>query len=993
MESTIFEHMNERSEASIAIWENLDPEQREAVEHGEGPLLVVAGAGTGKTMVVTHRIAHLISSKRARPAEILALTFTEKAAAEMAERVYELVPYGFVDVWISTFHSFGDRILRDHSLELGLVPDFRVLSEAEQVVFLREHLFSLPLSYYRPLGDPTRYLKQLATLISRAKDEDVTPDEYLAYARSLQEAASRSPEDEALAERGRQQMEIAETYRRYQELMSAAGYIDFGDQIGLVLKLFRQHPLVLREYQDKFRYILVDEFQDTNFAQFQLLKLLAARHRNLTVVGDDDQSIYKFRGAAISNILGFLEAYPEARRIVLTRNYRSPQVILDSAYRLIRHNDPDRLEIKTGIEKRLRGLDGREGSVLHLHFDTNSSEADAVAKTIEELREREGLRYRDFAILVRANAHADPFLRALNMKGIPWQFTGNQGLYDREEIRLLLAFLRSIVDFQDSISLFSLACSEIYELDPLELSVCLNVAQRKNLSLHHVFTHLQQFEELSQLSKEGKATIQKLMDDIRRFSRLATLRSTGEVLYEFVSSTGYLKRLASSGDGVQGEKVKNIARFFDLVHTVGSLLSTDRAFTFLKYLQALREAGDNPPVAEADMDEDAVQVLTVHKAKGLEFPVVFVVGLVNGQFPSRKRSNHLELPLELAKERLPEGDFHLQEERRLFYVAMTRAQKRLYLTSAADYGRSGPRVVSPFVLEALDKPRLDFAAIKATPLEVIYRHAPAQDSRHRELDPIPDDQPLTLSFRQIDDYETCPLKYKYVHILRVPIAPHHSVVYGNALHRAVQEYLRGKARGRPPDMNTVLAVFANHWRSEGFLSRDHEEKRLEAGRKALLEFYEHECSDPSVPTYVEWEFSFSLGNNRIVGRWDRIDIAQGGVRIIDYKSSEVKDRKQANQKTRDSLQLKIYALACREVFGQLPEAVELRFLGTPWVGVAVPREKDIEKARAVIDRVASGIRQRRYAAAPDYNACLYCAFESICPGSGKEWIALGQDVS
>ncbi|MBE0479287.1 UvrD-helicase domain-containing protein, partial [Candidatus Aerophobetes bacterium] len=273
------------------ILQGLHDEQREAVTYGQGPLLIVAGAGTGKTQVITRRIAYLVSAKMAKPEEILALTFTEKAALEMEERVDVLVPYGYTEFWISTFHAFGDRILREKALEIGLSSDFQVLSTPEQVIFFREHLFDFPLSYYRPLGNPTRYIQAILNLVSRAKDEDISPENYLDYVRCLEKRAKENPEDEALQEIALKEKEIALSYEKYQELLATSGKIDFGDQINLTLKLFREHPSILKEYQRRFRYILIDEFQDTNYSQFQLVKLLAKEHRNITVVGDDDQCL------------------------------------------------------------------------------------------------------------------------------------------------------------------------------------------------------------------------------------------------------------------------------------------------------------------------------------------------------------------------------------------------------------------------------------------------------------------------------------------------------------------------------------------------------------------------------------------------------------------------------------------------------------------------------------------------------------------------------
>ncbi|MGZ6299988.1 MAG: ATP-dependent helicase, partial [Candidatus Limnocylindria bacterium] len=427
---------------------DLTPRQRKAVTHGEGPLLIVAGAGTGKTTVITRRIAWLIAEKRARPSEILALTFTDRAALEMTERVDRLVPYGFTDSVISTFHAWGDRLLRDHALEAGLSDRSTVLSRAEQVIFLREHLFELPLDRYRPLGDPARFLNALVTLISRARDEDVAPSEYLALARRLAAAAADDPEDAAQAELAAQQGELARCYAAYEELMRGSDRIDFGDQVGLALRLLREHPAVLAAERERYRYILVDEFQDTNHAQFELVKLLAGSPTaNLTVVGDDDQSIYRFRGAALSNILGFREAFPSAPSVVLTDNFRSRQPILDAAYRLIRHNDPDRLEAREGIDKRLvarahgrKGVAG-EPEIELLVFDTGSDEADAVAERIAASL-RAGRRAGDHAILVRTNRDADPILRSLNMARVPWRFAGTAGLYRQPEVRLLVSFLR-----------------------------------------------------------------------------------------------------------------------------------------------------------------------------------------------------------------------------------------------------------------------------------------------------------------------------------------------------------------------------------------------------------------------------------------------------------------------------------------------------------------------------------------------------------------------
>ncbi len=709
-----------------SLLDGLNVEQRRAVTHGDGPLLVVAGAGTGKTAVITRRIAWLIATKRAHPSEILALTFTDKAAEEMQVRVDQLVPYGYTDTAIATFHAFGDRIIRDFALEAGLPTDVRVLTRPEVVIFLREHLFELGLDEYRPLGDPTRFLGSLATLFSRAKDEDVSPAAYLAHAERLvaeaEAAVSVTKANEsdgdaaaALAETARRQLELARAFGRYQELLGANGFVDFGDQVSLALRLVRESPAVRRTLQARFRYILVDEFQDTNRSQAELVAILAEPHRNVTVVGDDDQSIYKFRGAAISNILEFRARYRGARTVVLRRNYRSLQPILDAAYRLVRHNDPDRLEVRVGIAKRLRperAID-MPAPVRLEAFASGAEEADWVASDIGR-RIAAGGRPRDHAVLVRANAAADPVLRSLNLAGIPWRFSGTSGLYQRPEVRLLLAFLRAVADLSSSTDVYALATSDIYGLGGPDLTAIVNTARRRNRSLWEILDELGRQPGILRLAPGTRTAAARLVDDLRSYTELAHQRPAGEVLFAFLKGSGLLARYAAADTAAAEEAVQNVARFFDIIRGQSALLADDRVPFVASHLQTLIEAGDDPATADHDPDADAVAVLTVHKAKGLEFPVVFLIGLVAGRFPAADRTEPLPLPVELVRETLPSGDFALQEERRLFYVGMTRARDELVLTHAADYGGGRARRVSPFVLEALDLP----AVGTGTPVQV-----------------------------------------------------------------------------------------------------------------------------------------------------------------------------------------------------------------------------------------------------------------------------------
>jgi DNA helicase-2/ATP-dependent DNA helicase PcrA len=970
-------------EAGARILAGLNPAQVEAVTHDQGPLLIVAGAGTGKTTVLTRRIAYLIAMRRARPEEILALTFTDKAALEMEERVDVLVPYGYADVRIATFHAFGDWLLQEHALELGLTPAFRVLNRAEQVLFLRTRLFELPLDHFRPLGDPTRHLQALAGLFGRAKDEDVAPEAYLAHAMALAAEAAARPDDAERRDLAARTLELARTYAACRDLMARGGFVDFGDQIFLALRLLRERPYVLAHYQRRFRYVLVDEFQDTNHAQFELVKLLAGRHRNVTVVGDDDQAIFRFRGASMSNILGFDAAYPDARRVVLVQNYRSGQRLLDAAYRLIRHNDPDRLEPARGIDKRPVAVGGPGLEPVHRSYETVTQEADAVARKIEEEVQAGRRAYRDFAILVRANADADPFLRSLNLRGIPWTFSGNQGLYGRPEVRLCLAFLRVLARPDDSVSLYALAASPLFAVPAVDLARCGAHADRRNRWLFDVLRGLDETPDLRlALSAEGTGAIGRLVKELERYLGLAADLGTGELLYQFLADSGWLGRMSRAGTAREEAEVQNVARFFRRVQDATRVLPRDHVREFVDHLDALIEAGEDPAVAEADVDVPAVRVLTVHKAKGLEFPVVFVVGLVQGRFPWPSRGDVLELPDALIRDRPASADFRLQEERRLFYVAMTRAREALHLTSARDYGGRSTRKVSQFVLEALDLARDAARPAKGTALEELRAFAPPESGVEGDAALGPD-VVLELSHRQVDDYQTCPLKYRYVHVLRVPIRRHHTVVYGETLHRVVEHYLRRRAAGLYTPLEDLMATYEREWRNEGFLTWAHEAARRDAGRAAIERFWHEEEASGTRPTFVEREFGASLpdagGLTRVRGRWDRVDETEDGPVIVDYKSSDVQEPERAAARAAASLQLQIYGLAWREMFGRLPARVELRFLESGVVGRHEPTETDAVAALAAVRAAAVGIRARRFIATPSYQACRYCAYSQICP--------------
>ena len=964
--------------AADSILSTLNDEQCRAVTHGEGPLLIVAGAGTGKTTVITQRIAWLIATKRARPEEILALTFTDKAAAEMEARVDELVPYGMIGAEIATFHAFCDRLVRLHAVELGITSQLKVGTRADMLVFLRERIFELGLDRYLPLGRPDEHLQALLAVFDRARDEDVSPERYHDFAARL---ATEAGDDPALRDRAESELEKARAYAAYQKLLLESGRVDFGSQIGLALRLLRERPHLRREVQERYRWILVDEFQDTNHVQFELVKLLAAGRHNLTVVGDDDQSIYRFRGAKVENLLGFLDAFPGAGTVLLRRNYRSGQRILDLAHRMVRFNDPERLEARDPerFDKRLRAERDIEGVVDHWALAGMSDEAEAVADDIAATLAAGARRAHECAVLARTHAQLDPVALALKARGIRFQRANQRGLYRRPEVMLCLNVLRLVADPDDGPAAYGVLGDPLFALEATDLSRLAATARRRHRGLLALATASARDPgaPLAPASREG---IRRLADLHERLTASATRRRTAEVLYEFVSESGLLAQLSSQESLEATEQVQNLNRLFGIVTRVGPLLKSDRVPFFISHLDLLVDAGDDPQAAVVEMDEDAVQLLTAHNAKGLEFAVVYMVQLVEGRFPVSRRGEALAFPPELHHGGDARAE-HEREERRLFYVGMTRARDRLVLSHAEDYGGKRTRKASRFLVEAFDLPSPPKGRKTASALESIARHAPAAVPPPGEAMPLPPDRPLELSHGQIDDWITCPLKYRYAHVVQVPLATDPRAMCGIAVHHAIRVFHQHRMRGHPITADDVVRVFEEAWSGEGFYSREHEERRLEEGRTALRRFVAREIASGRLPLAIEMDFKFRLGNNVVAGRWDRIDEEHGEVVLVDYKTADIESEEKADDRALKSLkedQLGLYALAYTETRQTMPARVQLHFVDSGLVGEARVEPRHLDAARERIEQAAAGIRAGQFPPDPDPRKCGYCPYSRFC---------------
>ncbi|MFH1631544.1 MAG: ATP-dependent DNA helicase [bacterium] len=973
------------------LLENLNEEQLKAVTHGDGPLMIIAGAGTGKTTVVTQRIAWLIEQKRAKPDEVLALTFTEKAATEMEERVDQLLPIGYVDLWISTFHSFCERVLKVHALEIGIPHEYKLLDEVGSLLMVRRNFDKFDLDYYRPRGNPTRFIKALLTHFSRAKDELITPQMYIDYAEKLQldldsvEGAAGEGQDGEMAEAARIK-ELANAYHTYQQLLLDNNALDFADLVNYTLELFKTRANILEQYRQQFKFILVDEFQDTNKAQYELVKLLASPRDNLTVVGDDDQSIYKFRGASLENILKFREDYPDTSQIVLTKNYRSAAAILDGAYKVIQQNNPNRLEVKEKLDKKLTSEIDCNGAVCHIHAATLDDEVRRTIETIAELRQASNCHWSDFAILVRANSSADPFIRAFERAGIPYRFMAMSGLYTKPIILDVIAHLRVLAQPHESPSMYRILSHPqlgLVENDIAELSL---FSRRKGKSL---CTAMQGSSFIQDMSEDGKARTREILDLLILLRQESKRMPASELFVEVMKRTGLLADVRLRPEQEQQELFGYLQQFFERLKRFESDNDDTTLYHFLEEFDHERDAGEVGALAgDPEEGPDVVNVMTVHGSKGLEFKYVFLANLVEQRFPSTNRSDAISFPEKLISSAASK-DHHIEEERRLFYVAMTRAKERLYLLSAEDYGGKRNRKPSRFLAELGIEPE---GGITHNQIPVADAISITKTSK-TPANAIEYTLPKAVSFTQLAAFSACPLQYKFAHILKVPVFGRHTLSFGKTMHNSLQKFMERIAatQQRPqaslfeseepkgsqiPSENELLEIYKSSWIDEWYPNDQTRKEYFDNGKESLLAYRQDVINDTPTIHSLEKGFTLKIGDVAVRGRIDRVDQLEDGVEIIDYKTGSPMDEKPGWDKKK---QLVLYKMAAEQCFDPPVKVKKLtyHFLTDNSRVSFEATEKDCEKLQNEILTTVDAIKHSEFGATPGFN-CKYCDFKDIC---------------
>lgn len=634
------------------ITAGLNKKQKEAVVTTEGPLLIMAGAGSGKTRVLTHRIAYLIHEKQVNPWNILAITFTNKAASEMKERVSGLVTEGGDDVWVSTFHSMCVRILRREIDQIGYDSNFTIAGSSEQNTLMKRILKKM--NYDKKKFPPRAMLSE----ISNAKNELLDEKEY------EQQAA------------GYWQQQVAKVYKEYQKELRLSESVDFDDLIMLTVRLFEEKPEILSYYQSKFQYIHVDEYQDTNHAQYRLVHLLSERFKNLCVVGDADQSIYGWRGADMDNILDFEKDYPDAETILLEQNYRSTKNILQAANTVIKNN--------TNRREKALWTDNHKGDKITV-FNANDEydETNYVAGKIKELmKENPDYTYEDFAILYRTNAMSRVMEETLMKQKLPFQIIGGTGYYERKEILDLMAYLTLIVNPADNLSFRRIVNVPKRGIGVATIAKLTDIADLNNMSLYEAALNVQS----TNLSKRAANNLEEFALMIRDFRKMTEFLTVTDLVESILDKTGYLDKLKRENTLEAEARIENLEEFYSITSTFDKSDVEDKSLlAFLTDLSLIA------PTDDIEEETSEVTLMTLHSAKGLEFPVVFIIGVENNIFPLIRPDT---------------DDEDMEEERRLAYVGITRAERTLYLMSASSrllYGQRKYNQISPFIDELDDE--------------------------------------------------------------------------------------------------------------------------------------------------------------------------------------------------------------------------------------------------------------------------------------------------
>jgi len=959
-----------------------DERQRQAIEHVHGPLLVVAGAGTGKTTVLIRRIVRLIHENCARADEILALTYTDNAAAEMHERIQAELHAASSRLQVSTFHAYCNNLLIRNKKHFG------VLDDKDLWIFLRKRIRELRLNYFVRAANISKFLDDLLEFTRRCHDELVGPDKYAEYVRRLERGelpiprVCKSKDVDSLTDNevlGRCR-EIANVYSKVEEMLTAENLGTFGHMITRAYELLRQEPELLAREREHARFILVDEFQDANFAQVKLLQLLAGEQRNIFAVGDPDQAIYRFRGASSAAFALFQHTFPAATVVALEKNRRSTASILKCAYALISKNPESFGGTNAALRyKRAPLVSAREEEAAQKAQSLPSVPVEAVlfsgkGKDLESsdvasvLRQRQRqlrCKWSDFAVIYRIHQHRDELVEQLAAQGIPYTIEG-MDVMDAGEARDLFACLGAVVSANDDASLFRVGALPQFAIDPEKLRARIQALPR-DTERGGVASVLGQIEGGAAVL----SALQEVRDEIARTS--AKSRGALEIIIRKFGFQRSSPVLAAISEFVSRWETKSIVRTKELAE-------------LLEYLEYFREARGAIPLATPD--RDAVRLMTAHAAKGLEFNHVFILRANSNSFPASYRESLVEFPRELrdVDSVAPQDDktLHDQEERRLFYVAMTRARDSLAIYAKRGTGQDPTPAgyLRSLLKDSTLRDSLRQRAARGFQTDLFAQAAPATATRLAQWVELPPalDLSAKLSASAAQTYETCPLQFKLEREWKIPGEVPAAMQYGASMHRVLRSYYDSVRFSRTMSDDAVIELFRVDLR-DARIQDPYQHDLYETQGIAQLKEFLAACQNRAIPEVLHTEefFEVKLGETTVVGRIDRVDKLPGGeIVITDYKTGKPQSQEDADE----SLQLSIYALAAREKWGYRADHVVFHNLEENSFVVTRRSDVQLQEARLKVEEVAAKIAAGEFEAKTGFH-CWFCAYRTLCPATEK----------
>ncbi len=935
----------------------LDPDQQAAVAHRDGPCLVLAGPGSGKTRLIVERFLALAGEGVASGGQLV-LTYTRKAAAEMRSRAEAAQGPFAGEPPLSNYHSFAGRVVREWGWLSGVSPAFRIADEAERWLHLEAVLAALrPRTLWNPLR-PHDLVDSILDIIGKAKQELVTPQRYAQWAADAL-VATDDPAERALLHR---QEEIAAVYAALDERYLRHAVLDHDDTILRAEQLLREHDAPRRAICEPIAYVMVDEYQDTNYAQARLVETLVAAHRNILVVADDDQAIYKFRGASLANLERFSRTYPDHARVVLSHNYRSAAPIVSAAAAVIGAADPTSRIAKTLLAER-----GSGDPVELWEAADERSEVLGVASECRLLIDT-GVRPADIAWLFRRHADMRAAIGALREVGVPYQVQGGRGFFTQPEIKDLLALLSAAADPTDSQAL--LRC---LHLPSWKVSNRGRLALVQLCSEHDTpLLELLRDSRPSALDEPDGAGAVRCVGDIEALHDMSAREDVREIFYEALQRSDFLGLLDQQGELARMQTGANLNKFGELLETFTDWSDDHRLTTALRYLDVLRNSRNADELATIEAVDDGVMMLTTHSAKGLEWPVVVLSGCIESRWPGRGSAGTaaLSLPGALVPELPPPGDAVIDEERRLFYVAATRARDRLVLSRARRYPRSfKDENPSPFLAPVAAG---DGTRHREVPAAVPLHPRPARAAGR------PSGDRLSVAVSDIRVFKQCPRRFEYRSRYRMPVRDSLQSWYGTLIHTVLQNAAMRRRIGEATDEDSVAAIWNDAWNvTRGPKGSNPELRQL--GEQQLRRYVAGAAWRDASIVAVEENFNLALDHADVHGRWDRLDDdGNGTVTVVDYKTGSPPDEEQL----RRDIQVRAYAVAVSRRQRSDDVAVELHHLQTAEVTrVAFTREQLDTSYRylSVTARdLATAWRDGAFPPHPSAWNCRRCEYRTVC---------------